>query len=405
MNRRCPVCGGAGRRSLLRMNYALFEDSRLPRSTSIDECSDCACVFADSQATEQDYVAHYQASSIYAAANLRAGSGEESGDRERLIAACARIAPHMGQGGLLIDVGAGSGGMLAQARERLRCDVLGIDPDPACVAGLAARGWDAAVGQLDIELAARYAGRAKVVALSHVLEHLWSPPDALRVALTMVADDGVVYVETPDRSRYAQCPNVPFYYFDPEHINHFSVGDFARLANECGGHLVHGGQSDIRLAGGAAYPVCWAVIAPGGASTEAAVSTTGSGIARYIAQQQAAVRDWSSRVLRQLDDTTGSWVIWGCGSQTQRVLSQDWIPLERVAAIADSDSAKQGRRFAGKPVLAPQQALDAHPDATVLVLAADSARGAILAELAEAWPRRRVLDLCAAPLVRGAVHA
>lgn len=393
MNRRCPVCNAGAGQALLTLHYTLFDDSRLPRHTAITRCDACGMVYADSQACEADYLAHYQQLSVYAAAHLRAGSGESAGDAERLSRVCDHISPWLGPDRRLADIGAGAGGLLGRVRDRFGCQVIGVDPDPDCVARLKALGYEALAGTLDADLSSTLQGGADVVTLCHVLEHVWSAHDALRSAFSILRPGGVVYVETPDRQRYADYANVPHYYFDPEHINHFGAADFARLAAECHGYCVAAGQSTIAMPGASAYPVCWAVLSPGEGVSIDMNFCKGSGIETYIAQQASIWPAWTASARAALQAAAGPWIVWGCGSQAQRALSQDWIEPDAILVFVDSDKGKQGRHFGGKPVMAPAEALARWPQQPVLLLAADSARAAIRAEILRNWPERLVLEV------------
>ena len=228
MSRTCPACGGAQGRVLRTMRYALFDDSTLPRHTRIVLCQGCGFVYADSEATAQDNQAHYRRNPIYAAAHeVRAGLSPQA--QAPLVERAHRFLSQLPRSATLVDIGAGSGDFL-QVLGGLRHDVrrVALDPDPLCVAALQASGLDARLGSLD-DLPASLAGKADAVVLSHVLEHVWSPLEGLSQAAALLNPTGVLYVETPDRQGYGENPNVPFYYFDPEHINHFAVQDHARL--------------------------------------------------------------------------------------------------------------------------------------------------------------------------------
>ncbi len=406
MGRACPVCRCVSPAPLQPVRYALFDDSSLPRATVVARCAQCGFVFADSEAAEDDYLRHYRVGSVYAAPQVRAGSGERPEDVARLAAACTRFADRLPADALFVDIGAGSGGLLQQVRAATGCRVLGIDPDDACVQALRSRGLDAARGEIAADLARTYAGQARVVALSHVLEHLWQPREALAIALRMLAPGGAVYVETPDRDGYAECPNVPNYYFDPEHINHFAVADLGRLAIACGAHARASGRGRIALAAGISYPVCWAVIENGAAPAGTDIPETDAGaFDTFLSLQREAASQWRDAVRHRLAGVSPPFIVWGAGSQTQRVLAQDVLPRGAIACIVDADPSKQGRRLDGIDVLAPDSGLAAHAQAPVLVLAAAAAAKAIQADIARRWPGRRAIDLSLGTQPARALHA
>ncbi len=387
--RPCPACAASVGQVLRNVPYALFEDSTLPRLTRVVRCPACGFVFADSDATAQDYLAHYQRNSIYAAADARGASQPSFAP---LVERAGRFLPHVPEGGILVDIGAGSGDLLdAVALCRPDIQRVAVDPDALCVQPLQARGILAHQGSLD-NLPAELMGRADAVVLSHVLEHLWEPVTGLAQAAALLRPGGVIYVETPDREGYAEHGNVPFYYFDPEHINHFAVTDHVRIGACAGLGLAAQGRSVLWLQGEVSYPACWVVLR--NARSDAAERDAGSAgdVEQYIAQEDARLQDWLDRARGVLVAAGGEFVVWGTGSQAQRMLAEGLFDGMRIVAFVDSDPSKQGRRLGGHAVHMPQEGLKM-TQAPVVVLAARAASAAILRDIASNHPDRRVVTL------------
>lgn len=387
--RPCPACEAVVGQVLRNMPYALFEDSTLPRLTRVVRCPDCGFVFADSDATAKDYLAHYQRNSIYAAADAR-GASQPSLDP--LVERAGRFLPHVPEGGTLVDIGAGSGDLLdAVALCRPDIQRIAIDPDALCVQPLQARGILTHQGSLDC-LPVELLGRADAVVLSHVLEHLWTPVAGLAQASALLRPGGVIYVETPDREGYAEHGNVPFYYFDPEHINHFAVADHVRIGARAGLGLAAQGRSVLWLQGGISYPACWAVLRYAQSDVAARHAGSAGDVERYIAQEEIRLRQWLTSARATLSAAGGEFVVWGTGSQAQRMLAEGLFEGMRIITFVDSDPSKQGRRLGGHAVLLPQEGLKM-AQAPVVVLAAQAASTAILRDMASNHPGQQVVRL------------
>lgn len=393
MSRTCPACGALQGRVLRTMRYALFDDSTLPRNTRIVLCQDCGFVYADSEATAQDYLAHYRRHSIYAAAHdVRAGLSPQA--QAPLVERAHRFLSQLPPNATVVDIGAGSGDFL-HVLGGLRPDVrrVALDPDPRCVAALQASGLDARLGSLD-DLPASLTGEADAVLLSHVLEHLWSPLEGISQAAALLKLTGVLYVETPDRQGYGEHPNVPFYYFDPEHINHFSVQDHARLGARAHLARLDQGRSTLTLAGGVTYPVCWALLHHCQDSPSTTLAPTESpSVERYLIEQDDRLRRWLDSACKAIAATDSDIIVWGTGSQAQRMLAEGLFDACKVTAFVDSDVSKQGRRLSGIPIMAPAAGLAMAPQAPVAILAARAASAMIQRELTGNYPDRRVLAL------------
>lgn len=95
----------------------------------------------------------------------------------------------------LLDVGCGDGGFLANART-CGWDVLGLEPDPKAAAIAQQRGVPVRIGGLE-----SLAGEVEafdVITLSHVIEHLHDPVQALRDCRRLLRPGGQLWLETPN---------------------------------------------------------------------------------------------------------------------------------------------------------------------------------------------------------------
>lgn len=96
-----------------------------------------------------------------------------------------------------LDVGCGGGLNLEVLRGR-GWEVEGIDPNPARVEQVAARGFSAEVADLD--QAACDSGRRaryRLITMLHVIEHLHAPLPSIRQLSPLLDDGGLLLLETP----------------------------------------------------------------------------------------------------------------------------------------------------------------------------------------------------------------
>ena len=394
MSRPCPLCNSIAHTLLRPMRYALFDDSSLPAQTAIVRCAACRFLYASSDATARDYLAHYQQNSIYAAGHVTAAGGgaDETGP---LAVRAQRFLSQVKPNGTVVDVGAGSGGLVAIIRG-LRPDVrcVAIDPDPTCVQLLHAMGWEAHHGTLE-DLPASLLKQADAVILSHVLEHLWRPMEGVTQAAALLRPEGVLYIETPDRNGYPDHPNVPFYYFDPEHINHFSVSDLSRVGVPGNLHAIARQRSTLQLADGSSYPICWALLRQVTSASPTPVDQDNDALDSYLLREEARMQSWLRHAREALvtAQTGNGFILWGTGSQAQRTLAEGLFDGMTVRAVVDSDPAKQGRKITDHTVVAPAQGLKAAEGATVVILAARSATYSIKNMLRAQYPDRPSITL------------
>lgn len=123
---------------------------------------------------------------------------EEPGRRRTANRLLDLIAAHK-PGGRLLDVGCGHGLLLAEARAR-GYDALGLELSTAAIRH-ATHELGVAVEQVALEdFAAATDACFDVVVLADVLEHVDDPVAALDASVSLLAEDGVLCVTTPDPS-------------------------------------------------------------------------------------------------------------------------------------------------------------------------------------------------------------
>ena len=224
--RACPVCGSGGRTPL----HDGLEDRTFraaPGRWRLQRCTACGSAYLDPRPTPatvgraySSYFTHAEDPRTTPPATGLGGlrtalaNGELNarwGYRARPATAAGRLAARLPgraaavarsvrhlparDGGRLLDVGSGSGSFIAQM-ERLGWRAEGLEPDPEAVAVARAAGLNVAQGTVD-DLDAE-AEAFDAVTLSHVIEHLHDPEDALRRIARVLRPGGLLWIATPN---------------------------------------------------------------------------------------------------------------------------------------------------------------------------------------------------------------
>lgn len=133
------------------------------------------------------------------------------------------------QGGTVLDVGAGTGGLSRRAARHAR-RVVAYEPNP----GLSA----AMLGLENIELRSQefsaegMEGTADLILCRQVLEHTADPAGFLAEMARALAPGGRLYLEVPDAGYVVETAG--FYEFHPEHLQYFHAENLAALAGAAG---------------------------------------------------------------------------------------------------------------------------------------------------------------------------
>ncbi len=138
--------------------------------------------------------------------------------------------------GRWFDVGAGSGMLLALARE-CGFDVQAAEARPQTAAALRARGIAVLQGP-EADLAEGEPGRFDVISLCDVFEHMPFPLLALQGASHALREGGVLFISTPNLDALAwqalDDENINPYWSEVEHYHNFSFRQVRTLLEEHG---------------------------------------------------------------------------------------------------------------------------------------------------------------------------
>jgi 2-polyprenyl-3-methyl-5-hydroxy-6-metoxy-1,4-benzoquinol methylase len=228
----CWVCGGAGlvlrkRSDVASVTAADFaiSDSHYGRTAAIYQCPACGFL----QCSDIGDVAAYYRELEDAA--YEASRPERCLQARRLLRRlCAALGRDL-QGQRLLDVGAGSGPLVEEARA-LGADCEGVEPSEWLCARAAEHGLDIHHGVLphpDIR------GEFDLVTLVDVIEHVPDPIRLLREVATAARPGGVVVLVTPDvGSVAARLMGWRWWHFRLAHVGYFSAGTIERLCDRAG---------------------------------------------------------------------------------------------------------------------------------------------------------------------------
>lgn len=360
-SRPCPVCGSSDRRVLFRQEFAAVEQATPVVGYDVVVCNACGCGFADGIPDQAAFDEYYRAMSKYEY-HQREGAESEF-DARRLGIIANVIAPLVPQrDARILDVGCATGRLLVNLRALGFDNVQGADPSPVCAAA-AKRLYGIQVHTRTLAELGAAGDRYDFVILVGVLEHLRDLGAAFRHLRTILTRGGMLYVEVPDATAFADWSNAPYQDFSTEHINFFAPVSLDNLM------LTHGFQrvfleqnsreqswKTIMSNVSAAYRMVDEV--PAGRLTFDAA--TAAGLERYIVDCRAADRVLHRRV-GALADSGRPVLVWGVGTHTSRLMATSRLAEANIVAFIESNARYHGKTLHGKPIIAPS-ALKERPE-------------------------------------------
>jgi len=369
--RPCPVCDGRRVECLHHQTFVVPDSYPLPSEYDVVECVDCGMIFADSTATNADYARYYASYSIYEAPAGTPSGGTPEWDKARLkrvAESTSRLLPH--RDARIVDIGCANGGLLEVFRELGYRNLVGVDPSPACVENLRALRFEAHLGTL--EHLPEGLGEFDAVLATAVLEHLFDVRPAIASLVSVLKDDGLLFIEVPDAGRYAEFLQSPFQDFNTEHINHYSAASIHNLMAPHGLGPVFEDHPTIQATPEERNPCLHVAYRrrlgspwDGQWLRERALR---QGVDRYIAYSARTMSRLDAQVRRVISDAQNEPIIvWGTGQLAMKLLCHTVLGTATVAAFVDGNPIKTGKRLRGVPVIDPVGLRDL-PDETPILI-------------------------------------
>lgn len=233
----CPICDGPMRRTNVRALDRLVTGEG---PFGIVACEACELGLTMPQLSDED-LGRYYAGDYYESFYEHSDQGARSALRRLRSRLAARGAarryrrPPFALNGLeparLLDVGCGSGDLLAHFAER-GWRTYGIEPGGAAASAAARRGAEVHEGTLRDQ--PWEPGSFELIVFQHSLEHIGDPVDALRRARELLSPDGTLIVAVPNWSSWQRRAfGDRWAMLDvPRHLQHFSPRALTRLAEK-----------------------------------------------------------------------------------------------------------------------------------------------------------------------------
>lgn len=231
---RCPVCGGAGAPYYRSLAYRMndFDYPHLPAKLWM-KCGGCGNLYTykypEELLTQAEHPAMVQPDTSRALSAIRPALAEVLSIWSSILNRLRGYTP----GKNLLEVGIGEGCLLAVALE------MGYKPDAVEIVRQSAQEvadvlqipiWNGDF--LDYHPKKKYS----IIIMGDVIEHVTDPGRALRNAHSLLADDGALWLSTPNfEGSFTRMMkfNDPMW-FEPQHISYFNFDGLRVLAEQCG---------------------------------------------------------------------------------------------------------------------------------------------------------------------------
>lgn len=358
--RPCPICDNLSGEILHKQFFSLPSDSPLPSEYEVVSCSGCGFVYADTPANQNTYNNYYTLLSKYEDLEIASGSGTESYDSSRLEFTANTIRKLLpDNSSSIMDMGCANGGLLKSLKLLGYKNILGIDPSRACNKHVSNLGIDCIEGDIFSTTFNQISKTFDCIILTHVLEHIYDLHLAISNLSLKLNNNGFLYIEVPDASRYSDYYIVPYYYIDCEHINHFDANSLFNLICSEGFTQYEIRNIEIKLNETQKYPAFYSIFKKSEKlrSSEFEFSDQSEKSFR-IFLRQSKINDENGKIIMQLVDSQEPIIIWGSGQFSLRLLANSDLIKCNIQGFIDSDSNKQGKKIMNYPIFKPDYLKD-----------------------------------------------
>ena len=362
--RYCPACGSSDLWSIFSQSFDA--KSTLPlllRGYDVVVCAECGCGYADNIPPQVAFDAYYRDLSKYEYHAHNGYPSPEACANFRLFADL--IEPALpNKNARILDIGCATGAMLAELKRRGYKYVFGVDPAPACAAS-ARRLFEISVltsSIFDIPTGHTY----DLLLLTGVLEHIRDVRRLLSSLRKICSPNGLLFIEVPDATRFAETPNAPFQHFSMEHVNFFSPVSLALTLHEAGWGEVEMRKIVAHLSASTCEPAVASLFRPmprmnrGDCDRTIPIDIeTEPALRRYVEQSKKTADhvDASIECLAIMGGPLLVWgvLVWGVGTNTMRLLATSRLADVPIVAFVDSNRNYQGKELHGRPIISPEE--------------------------------------------------
>jgi SAM-dependent methyltransferase len=350
--RGCPVCDSDISGTLFQQRFEQLSGARLLHGYTVVICEKCGAGYADCIPPQAAFDEYYRDSSKYDYADRGGAAPPGADDRFQAIATILeRFIPSPDS--RILEIGSASGQLLKVLKDRGFSNVEGADPSPGCVR--AARELYGVPGFTGTVMSIAPPEKPyDVLILIGVMEHIRDVALAVDRFHALLQENGRVYLEVPDASRYVADLDAPFQEFSVEHINFFSPLSLTNLMHAHGFRVLSVGRT-IRPQHEASCPATYGMFER--SSDPPAVQRdveTETGLRAYIEgcrKEDVRIRALIETAL-QPDEKL---IVWGVGAHTLRLLANGGLDPARIALFADSNPKYQQQELCGLAVVSPEE--------------------------------------------------
>jgi SAM-dependent methyltransferase len=340
----CVVCDGLDSIEVFNRDYGMTGLGLIPLRITV--CDKCGAVFQNPMPAVEKIRKTYSEMSNYTNPG-RAGlpSPSKIYALDRQLDFVRDIIPKAGSA---FQVGCSDGYTLHRFEE-LGWEVDGIDPSANAIAIAKSHyGLNLNNGFIE-EFVPKNDKFYDLIILTHVLEHFVNPAKVIEKCLSMLKDDGFLFIEVPSLVNQETWPTS---YFTFEHLTYFSPISMKNLLNKNGVKLIS--PIKIDFASSDPYPIQMCIGVKADLNKDLIQDLTAHKICdKYVTRDVIRWKTINDKIKTSIESCK-SICIWGAGVHTAQLIQEtDVLKFCENVIIVDSDKQKWDKDILGFKVASP----------------------------------------------------
>ncbi|MEH2264241.1 class I SAM-dependent methyltransferase [Nostoc sp.] len=353
IKRNCPICNSQNNKFLFRQKFSPLSEGSLLTGYDVIVCENCGFGFAENIPEQTEFDIYYQQMSKYEYQD--SGGKESEFDLMRFQTYVKIIKPYLlSTQSSILDLGCATGRLLSLFKESGYKNVKGLDPSPVC-SELAAKLYKIVVqtGNLwDIEIPEK---PFNCIILSGVLEHIRDLDRALSRLTNILSDDGIVFIDVPNASKFSMYQDAPFQQFSMEHINFFSPFSLSNLMKNFGFLELLSVKENYLQSPNTICPSVSSIYKKIDNVNPVSIvkdELTEIDLSNYINQSKKN-EERIHEVINDIVNKTSPILVWGTGTHTLRLMETSRLSQAKISAFIDSNHRYQGKNLFDIPIISP----------------------------------------------------
>ncbi len=358
MERNCPICGDMERQLIYTQKFSQISEGSLFNGYDVVTCDHCGFGFADSIPSQEKFDRYYKEMSKYE--NEHQGGQISPSTQDTYDFIVQQIRPFLAnEQARIVDVGCATGGLLATFQKNGYRNILGIDPSPLC-SRTAQKLYGIRVENRPVSEIAEFKSSFDLVILNSVLEHIRDLDSSLKTLWDLLKPGGLIWIEVPDVTRFAELTSVAFQQFSMEHINFFSSKSLTNLMQK-NGFEVEALWQNTRQLEAIQDPALSTLFRRDEKVSDISSLSVDNDTRRALLEYLEYSYQVDSDVLKKIDEIVdgGQAInVWGVGTHTQRLLATSRLSKANIKAFIDSNPNYQGKTLNNVPIYSPEAITD-----------------------------------------------